>query len=203
MKTLLLAYLTYGIAVAAPGPSVLAIMALAMREGRRPAVLFALGVMLGSTIWALASALGLSLLLAKAPAWEIGIRMVGGAYLCWMGIQAYRAAFTAPSQAPSLSRGRYFWTGLGLHITNPKAMLVWSTMVSMGLSSSLPNAVWLVVAGCLALGVLICVGYAWAFSLDRARAAYARFRKQIQLGVALVLFAMGLYFIQLAIVEFY
>ena len=65
---LLLVYAAYVVAVASPGPSTMAIMGDAMRDGRAPAVVLALGVMTGSLFWAALAGAGLATLLT---AWII------------------------------------------------------------------------------------------------------------------------------------
>ena len=49
---LAMVYGTYLIATASPGPSTMAIMATAMRDGRGPALALAAGVVTGSLFWA-------------------------------------------------------------------------------------------------------------------------------------------------------
>ncbi|WP_338405350.1 LysE family transporter, partial [Achromobacter xylosoxidans] len=53
---LAMVYGTYLIATASPGPSTMAIMATAMRDGRGPALALAAGVVTGSLFWALLAA---------------------------------------------------------------------------------------------------------------------------------------------------
>ncbi|MGG2473858.1 LysE family transporter, partial [Rhizobium sp. BR5] len=60
---LALVYGTYFIATASPGPSNMAIMATAMRNGRLPALALAAGVVTGSQFWAILTATGLSAVL--------------------------------------------------------------------------------------------------------------------------------------------
>ncbi|MGO7423738.1 LysE family translocator, partial [Rhizobium ruizarguesonis] len=63
MQDLLVVYIAYAIAAGSPGPSNMAIMNVAMRQGRRPALAFAAGVITMSTCWGLVVVTGISTLL--------------------------------------------------------------------------------------------------------------------------------------------
>lgn len=190
---LLLAYSAYLVATASPGPSNLAIMAMAMNSGRKAALLFALGVVSGSFFWALLAAFGLSAVLATYSQALIVIKLFGGVYLLWLASKSARAAWAS---VPSASLGgkrktesalRVYARGLGLHITNPKAILAWVAIVSLALPPGASTAAALsVVAGCLCLGMLVFGGYALAFSTATARRLYGSVRRWLEGALALV-----------------
>ncbi|MFL9960588.1 LysE family translocator [Paraburkholderia sediminicola] len=153
----LIAYSAYFVGTASPGPSNLAIMSLAMSAGRRSALAFALGVVSGSFSWALLASLGLSALLARYSEGLVAIRIAGGLYLLWLGFKSARSAFgpgklPTGEAPPSEPLKRLYLRGLLLHLTNPKAVLVWLSIVSLavspasGTSHTLP-----VVLGCMAI----------------------------------------------------
>ena len=196
---LLLAYSAYFVATASPGPSNLAIMAMAMNSGRKAALLFALGVVSGSLLWALLAAFGLSAVLATYSQALIAIKMFGGAYLLWLASKSARAALTPASQAPvggnreTASALRVYCRGLGLHITNPKAILAWVAIVSLALPMGAPtSAAASVVAGCLCLGGLVFGGYALVFSTATARRIYGSVRRWLEGALALVFGVAGI-----------
>ena len=64
LPDLALAYTAYLIATMTPGPANVAIMATAMREGRRQGLFLASGVVMGSITWGTLAALGLTALLS-------------------------------------------------------------------------------------------------------------------------------------------
>src|SRR5450830_1712879 len=196
---LLLAYSAYLVATASPGPSNLAIMAIAMNSGRKSALLFALGVGSGSFSWAVLAAFGLSAVLASYSQVLILIKLLGGLYLLWLAGKSARAAFT-PAAPPSLKRDRemepalrLYARGLGLHITNPKAILAWIAIVSLAVPPGASvSAALSVVAGCLCLGVLVFGGYALAFSTAAARRLYGSVRRWLEGALALVFGVAGI-----------
>lgn len=78
-------------AIASPGPDLVQIIRVGSKD-RRAGVMCALGIMLGNTIWIVASLAGLSALIQAFPQVLSVLQIVGGAYLLWMGIGAIRAS---------------------------------------------------------------------------------------------------------------
>ena len=92
---ILLAYTTFLIAIASPGPNVLAIIGTSMSVGRRSGIALALGVAAGSFAWAMLAAVGLSALLASYAAALTAIKIAGGLYLLWLSYKSFRSAASA------------------------------------------------------------------------------------------------------------
>ena len=61
---ILIAFITFFVATASPGPATIAIMDIAMSKGRKSALTFVSGVLLGSLVWALLALLGVAVLLS-------------------------------------------------------------------------------------------------------------------------------------------
>ncbi|MRR08633.1 LysE family translocator [bacterium] len=111
----------------APGPDNLMVLSLGMARGRTPGVAFALGCALGCLNHTLLAALGISALIAASPLAFGALKIAGGLYLLWLGIQALRnarASSALPSGAtPSESAVRLFAKGLVANAINPKVIL--------------------------------------------------------------------------------
>lgn len=196
---LLLAYSAYLVATASPGPSNLAIMAMAMNSGRKAALLFACGVVSGSFFWALLAAFGLSAVLATYSQALIVIKLLGGIYLLWLAAKSARSAWASvPPASFDVKRTtepglRVYARGLGLHITNPKAILNWVAIVSLALPpGAATSAALSVVAGCLCLSVLVFASYALAFSTATARRLYGQIWRWLEGALALMFGAAGI-----------
>lgn len=197
VESLAAVYATYIFASASPGPSVMAIMGTAMAQGRRPALTLALGVVCGSMTWAGLASLGLTALLATHAGALSAVRIAGGCYLLWLAVKAAKAAGQRP-EGPEETRAessiglwKTFRQGYLMHLTNPKAILSWSAILSLALNperaaGDLP----LIVGGCCGLGLLIFCGYAVAFSTPTAARLYGRARRGIQ-GVMAAGFTMA------------
>jgi len=188
---LLLAYIAYLIGTASPGPSNLAIMSIAANHGRKSAAAFALGVVSGSMCWAMVATLGMSAALIAWSQFIIAVKIFGGLYLLWLAFKSGRAALTAKiSSSPKTLRQQtlksFYVRGALLHLTNPKAILVWVSIVALSSSnhSSAPHMA--LIPGCALIGCLVFGGYAFVFSTQTARRMYARMRRAMEGCLAVV-----------------
>ena len=175
--TALLAYTAFAIGVASPGPSVLAVMGTAMAQGRARALALASGIVCGSLCWGLCAAFGLAALMERWSGALAVVKAVGGVYLLWMAWQAARKVrgTKGVSAAKAVDEGyaRTCARGLAMHLTNPKSVVVWLSVVSLALPAGARQADALAfVLSCAALSATIFCCYALAFSTDAARRAY-------------------------------
>ncbi|TDN58719.1 LysE family translocator [Paraburkholderia sp. BL10I2N1] len=152
---LLLAYTAYLVGTASPGPSNLAIMSIAATHGRKAALVFALGVISGSMFWATMATLGVSAALIAWSQFIIAVKISGGLYLLWLAFKAGRTALSNIDASSLKAERMQTWTsfyarGALLHLTNPKAILVWVSIVALSsnVSGSVHGAV---VPGCASL----------------------------------------------------
>jgi threonine/homoserine/homoserine lactone efflux protein len=122
----LAAFLAVAVLVAlAPGPDNLLVLSLGMARGRRAGVAFGLGCALGCLNHTLLAALGVSALIAASPAAFTALKVAGGLYLIWLGVQALRnaRAVGAPPAAPADTPAKLFVKGLVANAINPKVIL--------------------------------------------------------------------------------
>ena len=194
----LLAWSAYFVGTASPGPSNLAIMSIASTSGRRAALAFAAGVMSGSFFWAMLAALGLSAALTAYSGILVAVKICGGVYLLWLAFKSGRSAWRPPVRAASANAAepdarRLYARGALLHLTNPKAILVWMSVAALGSSAGQgPSRMLTVVAGCVCIGVSVFGGYAALFSMAPARRIYARIQRYLDACLALVFGAAGI-----------
>jgi threonine/homoserine/homoserine lactone efflux protein len=173
----LLAYTAFAIGVASPGPSVLAVMGTAMAQGRTRALALASGIVCGSLCWGLCAAFGLAALMERWSGTLAVVKTIGGLYLLWLAWQAARkvrrAAGTPASTVVDEGYARMWTRGVAMHLTNPKAIVVWLSVVSLALPAGARQADALAfVLSCAALSASIFCCYALAFSTGAARRAY-------------------------------
>ena len=112
-----------------PGPSLAVVMNNTVNHGRRAGMLAALGHGLGVTIYALATALGLAVVITNSPTLFNVIRYAGAAFLLYL---AYKS-FTAPrSQAATnlQKRSNGFISGLMIAVLNPKMAVFFLALFS-------------------------------------------------------------------------
>ena len=195
---LALAWTTYLVGAGSPGPSNMAIMGMAMNAGRRPAMWLASGILCGSWFWGVLAALGISQLLASFSAGLIAMKVLCGLYLLWLAVKSARVACAPHADLQAIHAAKatprqLYLRGLGMHLTNPKAVLAWLSTVTVGIpAGASPHLAWVVVAGCMVMGVGIFTGYAMAFSTPAARRAYAASRRWIEGLLAAVFGLAGL-----------
>lgn len=179
------------IAVASPGPAVLAIAGTSMRAGRRTGLVFASGVTTGSLAWSIGAAAGLSAVML-ANAWLIeAIRWFGAGYLLFLAFKSARAAITpgddAMPQGLALTPGRRAYArGLALHLTNPKAILFFGSLYSFGvpIDASVSDLAMIVVLVGFQSAIVL-HGYALLFSNPVVVRGYLKLRRWFEGAFAL------------------
>jgi threonine/homoserine/homoserine lactone efflux protein len=85
--------------VAAPGPGQALVIARTLQGGARAGVLTAAGLEIGTAVHVFAAAFGLSVVLAHSATAFTVVKLVGAAYLVWLGIKAWRDAKSAAAIA--------------------------------------------------------------------------------------------------------
>ena len=92
------------VGVASPGPSNLAIMAVAMQHGRVQALILSLGIVCGSMFWGILAGFGLASILATYSNLLIIMKITAGLYLLWLAFKSARSAFSKkPIVMPALT----------------------------------------------------------------------------------------------------
>jgi threonine/homoserine/homoserine lactone efflux protein len=143
----------------------------------------ACGIVTGGQCWGISAAIGLGAAIVLWPSTFFILRIVGGGYLLWLAFRAARLAMagiatrlpTSSNRFHSTSLWPHYLRGFGIQITNPKAILVWMTTITLGLSGNdAPWAGFIVVAGCLIIGLLVFSTYALVFSSTRVVEVYGR-----------------------------
>jgi threonine/homoserine/homoserine lactone efflux protein len=81
---------------------------------------------------------------------------------------------------------RLYLRGLLLHLTNPKAILVWMSIVSLAMSPASGAHTAPVVLGCMAIGVSVFSSYALLFSTASARRVYLAIRRWLDGSLAIM-----------------
>ena len=177
------------VAVASPGPATLAIAGTSMASGRAAGLPLALGITTGSLIWSISAALGLgALMLAHAWVFEV-IRYFGAAYLMYLAYKSARSALSHKDIALKPVAGsapRLFTKGLLLHLTNPKAILFFGALYSLGVPLSASPADLAIVIFAVGLqSAIIFHGYALLFSSQTMTRSYLRLRRGFETTFAL------------------
>lgn len=137
------------LAAASPGPDFALISQQALSKGRRAALWCALGVALGLAIHLAYSMLGLAAVIAQSSVLLWWLRLLGGAYLVYLGWQALRASFAKETATPEPDtplidnrEAQNVWKYLGLgflcNALNPKAPVYFVAVFTLVLSPDMP-----------------------------------------------------------------
>ena len=108
-----------------PGPAVVYIVTRSVAQGRAAGLVSVLGIHAGTTVYVIATSLGLSALLMASSTVFMIVKYLGAAYLIWLGIQKLRARGDDESAAEprKASLPRIFGQGVIVNILNPKTLV--------------------------------------------------------------------------------
>lgn len=194
IDTILPVALAFFIVTISPGPANLAVATIAMRQGRRAGQVFGLGLSLGLAFWGIVAASGMGAILQASANALFLMKLLGGLYLLWLAVQSVRSTLrTTQVQDTQIKSGRWFWQGLLLNMSNPKAVVAWMAALSVGLNAEGGLLQIIVLTGiCIAIGFANYAGYAMAFSLPGIMSGYQRINRWVEGTVAVLFAAAGL-----------
>ncbi len=170
------------IAIASPGPATLAISGTSLNQGRKYGLALAVGVLTGSLLWSFSAAFGLAVLMS-ANAWLFEVlRYFGAGYLLYLAYKSLRSALSANQEdllnSPVSELKSAYLRGLLIHLSNPKAILFFVALYSLGLPKEVSSIELLKVIATVGLTSLcIFIGYALLFSIPKVRVLYLKSRR--------------------------
>ncbi len=116
-----------------PGPSVTVIIANSLRAGTGAGLLNVAGTQLGMALMLLILALGFASIVQQLAVVFDVIRLVGAAYLVWLGLKLWRANGALVATAAKIGQPgggtRYFLQGFLVVISNPKVLFFFGAFI--------------------------------------------------------------------------
>jgi RhtB (resistance to homoserine/threonine) family protein len=184
------------VALISPGPNFILITSSAVSKSRSHAVSTAFGIATGSFVWAAAAALGIASVLEALPILALALKIIGSAYLIYLGIKLLRSrGLEVPSgpNRPAETGAKGFWRGFLVNMTNPKSAAYYASVFAAFLTPDIPVWVLIVLIGAiasmsLAWHVLLAIG----FSATRVKTRYVALSKSIDRFCGAVLVLLGL-----------
>jgi len=180
-----------------PGPSFVLVSRVAVTASRPNGLAAAIGMGAGGAIFGILALAGLSALLQQVEWLHLALKVLGGAYLIYLGIRIWRSAATplviddmgASGKRPVT---RSFWLGLVTQLSNPKTAIYYASIFAALLPAkpaawlliALPPVIFLIEAGWYAIVAL-------AFSSNGPRSAYLRSKAWVDRVAGAVLGALG------------
>lgn len=123
-----------------PGPGAVVSMSTGMRYGYWSALNVILGLQAAILLHLTIVAVGLGALLASSEVAFNVVKMLGSAYLVWLGIQKWRAPVVAVDKGVApLRRQGLFLQGLLVNLTNPKAIVFIGALVPQFVNPAAPQ----------------------------------------------------------------
>lgn len=168
------------IAVITPGPNFFVTVRTAVAQSRRAALFVALGTSTGAIFWGLSGYFGIALLFKTAPWVYLSLKLLGGAYLIYLGVKLILSNKTAETnhQGPVPSYTDFIQSyklGLLTNLANPKTAAFVSSLFAATMP---PDAPFLLGIMSVALMCLISILWytcvAFIFSSDRFKRLYLR-----------------------------
>lgn len=190
------------VVIVIPGPSVLFVVGRALAGGRRVAILTVVGNALGEYVQVLAVAFGVGALAEQSVAAFTALKLVGGAYLVYLGVRTFRerrslaAALAGPAAARSDRRS--FAQGVTVGVTNPKTVVFLAAILPQFVSRSAGEVpAQILLLGLIFAAIAMLSDSMWALAAGGFREWFARSPRRLELiggagGLAIVAVGAGL-----------
>jgi threonine/homoserine/homoserine lactone efflux protein len=184
----------FGVAVIltlTPGPDMALVLRNTVRGGRAAGFRTVAGIAVGLVLWATATALGVAAVLAASATVFTALKIAGGIYLVYLGVQALRSlrrgehALDEPK--PS---GSPFRQGLVTNLLNPKLAVLFTTLLPQFISADDPA----IAKSVLLAAIFVTFGLSWLCTYTLIVGAVARsrtFRRVTEALSGVVLIALG------------
>jgi threonine efflux protein len=186
-----------------PGPNFIVLSAATVVESRRHAVVTAIGITSASILYATLAVTGIGALAVHSPGTQFVLRLAGGAYLLYKGLMMARRtrpiAFRAHLDERRQSLPRAYCNGLLTNLTNPQALVFFSSIFATLLSPDLqpwakPAGVALVAAASISANLATVM----LFSYPGVQQRYLRAKTWIDRGTGVLLGGFGIRLLQAA-----
>ncbi|RDU97329.1 LysE family translocator [Trinickia dinghuensis] len=105
-----------------PGPALLQTVSLTLQHGRRAGFLSALGIHAGAFVQICIVAVGAVTILKTSPVLYSILKVIGGAYLIWLGVQRIYERYTAQDALAEVPNNVLISSAL-IEASNPKSAL--------------------------------------------------------------------------------
>lgn len=195
-EVLLAFFLATAVFAYMPGPAMLYAAARTIAGGRRAGLSAALGIHIGGYLHVVAAAAGVSILFQAAPTAFLAMKVIGAAYLIWLGVNLFRKP-KGDFEAAERPARRAFLESVAVEAFNPKTALFFLAFLPQFAdpAASLPLWAQLLVLGTIvnfmfSSADLVCVAMA---SLVVQRMRQSAFAQRIVRAIGgSILIALGL-----------
>jgi threonine/homoserine/homoserine lactone efflux protein len=162
-----------------PGPNVTVIIANSLTHGVRSGLLTVAGTGAGIAVLLGVLIAGMAPVMALVSEWFDWLRLLGAAYLVWLGISKLLNANGVDGQGDiALPRGGGFWQGFVVLLSNPKVLLFLAALLPQFIDPAGNVLTQMLVLGGTFLGVELLGDGIYAIAAGRAGGMLCRARKK-------------------------
>lgn len=177
---LYLAYLAACVVlVIVPGPTVTVIVANSLRYGARAGLLNVAGTQLGLAVMIGIVILGLASLLDAIGWWFEVLRLVGAAYLIWLGIKLFRSDGSLDAADAPKPRSGFFFQGFVVLMSNPKIIVLFGALFPQFIDPAGNYLEQVLLLGITAMAVAAIFDSIYALTAGRAGAKLSKVRVRL------------------------
>jgi threonine/homoserine/homoserine lactone efflux protein len=167
------------VVIVIPGPSVLFVVSRALVLGRQGALSTVVGNSLGEYVQVMGVAFGVGALVERSVAVFTVLKLVGAAYLVYLGVQAlrHRRGLTGLLAAPAAPRSRWRAAreGFLVGLANPKSVVFFAAILPQFADPDSGHlTIQLLLLGAIFLVLALISDSLWAFAAGTARQWFAR-----------------------------
>ena len=173
-------------ALITPGPDFFLVSQTAISRSKKQSMFVVLGITASVMIWAFLALMGLNIIFEKVVWLKHMMLVVGGIYLCWLGYQMLRSAFskksgsTQPQFELPQSNFRFFLKGFLTNLSNPKAVIYFGSVFSIFLANPQLDGVHSLLFVIVSIETFIWFSFVvFVFSLPSFKVAYQNAAKWI------------------------
>jgi len=185
------------ILAATPGPGVFASLAQALSSGFRSSVNVIAGIVIGDLLFLMLAILGLSAVAHVLGELFFVIKIVGGAYLIWLGYKMWTAEpvpLNSDSGVVEKNGWQRFLGGLFITLSNPKVILFYCGFLPTFMDLRSLTVVDIAIVSAVIVTVLSGVMMIYSYSAARTRQLFGsrRATRNLNRGAGTVLVGTGL-----------
>ncbi len=176
-----------------PGPSVTIVVANSLAGGTKAGLATILGTELSMLSMVFIVALGLEAVMAIVSEAFTIIKLVGAAYLIWIGFKMFTSSGKLEMKGPGekLPLGRYVWQGALVNWSNPKTLLFLGAFLPQFLDLGRPAFGQIMVLGVIVMVVATLTDCFYAVIAGRARQLLTVARVRMMNRVSGVILMIG------------
>jgi threonine/homoserine/homoserine lactone efflux protein len=171
--------------IVVPGPSVMFVVSRAVTLGRRAALVTVVGNATGCFVQVLLVAAGLGVVVERSIVVFSAIKLVGAAYLIYLGIKAIvgRRTLAVPVDAsrPGRSGRSVYVDGFVVGVANPKVIVFFASILPQFVEpGGPPAALQMALLGAVFVAIALVCDSSWGLLAGTAREWFARSPRRLE-----------------------